>query len=107
MIRVYIAGPYTLGDVAVNVREMMIVADKLIDLGYAPFVPLYSHFQHLHNPKPYQVWTKLDNEWVLMCHCVLRIPGKSSGADEEVSLAERSSIPVFHTIEELLLAFPG
>lgn len=40
MVKVYVASPYTLGDVAVNVKAQMDAADKLISLGFAPFVPL-------------------------------------------------------------------
>jgi len=102
MIKVYIASPYTLGDVAVNVAKQMKVADALIDEGFAPFVPLYSHFQHMYNPKPYEVWTKLDLEWVLSCDVLLRLEGESKGADNEVKFAQENKIPVVYSIEELL-----
>lgn len=42
--RVYVAGPYTNGDVAVNVRTAYEAADRLADLGFAPFVPHSTHF---------------------------------------------------------------
>lgn len=102
MIKVYIASPYTLGDVAVNVKNQMDAADLLMNAGLAPFVPLYSHFQHMAHPRPYQDWIKLDNEWVLACDAVLRLPGESTGADDEVVLASENQIPVFYTIETLL-----
>lgn len=35
--RVYVAGPYTKGDVAVNVRNAYEAANRLADLGFAPF----------------------------------------------------------------------
>lgn len=56
MIAVYIASPYTKGDVAVNVKAQIDCADELISLGFAPFAPLYSHFQHMHHPRPYEDW---------------------------------------------------
>ena len=37
--KVYIAGPYTKGDVALNVRKAYEAANQLADLGFAPFVP--------------------------------------------------------------------
>jgi hypothetical protein len=104
MITVYIASPYTLGDVAVNVRESLLMADKLVELGYAPYPPLYSHFWHFLSPKPYETWVELDNEWVLRCDVLLRLPGESSGADAEVALAKEHGIPVFNSIEELTTA---
>ena len=60
MIKVYIASPYTLGDVALNVRKQLETSNELINLGYAPFTPLYSHFQHMYFPQDYNVWLKLD-----------------------------------------------
>ena len=101
-IAVYIASPYTKGDVAVNVRESLLVADKLAELGYLPYPPLLSHFWHLLSPHPYEFWTELDLDWVLRCDCVLRLPGESSGADRECGYAERHLIPVFYSIEELV-----
>lgn len=101
MIAVYIASPYTKGDVAVNVRESLLAADQLLELGYAPYPPLYSHFWHFLSPKPYETWTMLDMEWVKRCDCVLRLPGESSGADAEVNLAKANNIPVFSSIEIL------
>jgi len=35
---VYIASPYTVGDVAVNVKTQMDTADSLIEKGYCPIV---------------------------------------------------------------------
>ena len=101
MIAVYIASPYTKGDVAVNVRESLLAADQLLKLGYAPYPPLYSHFWHFLSPKPYEMWIMLDMEWVKRCDCVLRLPGESSGADAEVELAKANNIPVFSSIEIL------
>jgi len=102
MITVYIASPYTKGDTVLNVRESLLAADKLVDLGYAPYCPLLSHFWHYLSPKPYEVWTKLDLEWVLRCDCLLRLPGESSGADAEVAAAKALGIPVFYCIEDLV-----
>jgi len=62
MITVYIASPYSLGDVIVNVRGSLLVADKLIELGYTPYPPLDAHFWHFLSPKPYETRVKLDEE---------------------------------------------
>lgn len=96
MIKVYIASPYTKGDVAVNVRTQLDMADQLMNLGFAPFAPLYSHFQHMHKPRPYEDWIKIDLEWVKVCDCVLRLRGESAGADGEVKFANDNKIPVFY-----------
>jgi len=101
MIKVYIASPYTLGDVAVNVKFQIDVANELMNLGFVPFVPLYSHFQHMVHPRPYTDWVKFDNEWVGACDCLLRLGGESKGADDEVKLAQDLGLPVFYSISEL------
>lgn len=101
MICVYLASAYTVGDVAVNVKVQIDMADKLIGLGYCPITPLLTHFQHLVHPRPYQDWVEIDNELVLRSDVVLRIPSESKGADAEVALAEKHGIPVVYSIEEL------
>jgi hypothetical protein len=45
--RIYVAGPYTKGDVAVNVRNAFEAANRLADVGFAPFVPHATHFWHM------------------------------------------------------------
>ena len=100
--KIYIASPYTIGDVAVNVRRQMDAADKLMDAGLVPFVPLYSHFQHMVHPRPYDEWLAIDLEWLKVCDAILRLPGESKGADREVLMAEQRMKPVFHDTDELI-----
>lgn len=102
MVKVYLASAYTIGDPATNVRRQLQASDELIGLGYAPFVPLLSHFQHIYSPKSYRVWTTLDMEWLPCCDCLLRLGGPpSTGADMEEAEARRRGLKVFHSIEEL------
>ena len=101
-IRVYIASPYTIGDVAVNVKAQVDCVDKLMDLGFIPFAPLYSHFQHMVHPRPYQDWVDIDLSWVEVCDCLLRLPGESPGADNEVVLASKLRKPVLYSVEDLV-----
>jgi uncharacterized protein DUF4406 len=102
--KVYVAGPYTKGDVAVNVRRAIEVGTELFDLGYIPFIPHLTHFWHLVTPKPYETWLDIDNEWLPTCDALLRIPGESSGADKEVALAHKLGIPVYFDIIALSAA---
>ena len=105
MIKVYIASPYTLGDIAVNVKRQIDTANELMDNGFAPLVPLLSHFQHMIHPRPYQDWVNNDLEWVTVCDCVLRLDGKSSGADGEVRLAKKLKIPIYYSLDKLYNAY--
>lgn len=101
MVKVYIASAYTIGDTAKNVKLQIDTADTLMTLGFSPFVPLYSHFQHMIHPRPYEDWVTNDLVWVEVCDCVLRLPGESKGADGEVKYATELNIPVFYSIKEL------
>lgn len=103
--RIYIAGPYTQGDVAMNVRAAYQAANHLADLGFAPFVPHATHFWHMLFPRPYEFWLALDNEYLPFCEGLLRLPGPSNGADKEVELAQTLHIPVFEAIEDLVRHF--
>ena len=104
--KVYIAGPYTRGDVALNVRTAILAGGELMALGYVPFVPHLTHFFHLLVPNDYESWLAYDNEWLPCCDVVLRLPGESSGANKEVALALSLGIPVCYSVEELLHRLP-
>jgi len=99
-MRVYIAGPYTLGDVALNIRQVLVVAEAIFEAGHTPFVPHLYHFWHLINPKPYDYWIKLDMEWLKICDALIRLDGKSSGADREVDWCRSNGVPVFNSLED-------
>jgi len=101
MIRVYIASPYTIGDVAENVANSMAAASDLICFGYAPYCPLLNHYLQIAHPQDYDKWMELDIEWLKQCDAVLRLPGESKGADVEVRFAEENDIPVYHSLFEL------
>lgn len=104
MKRVYIAGRYSGGDVARNVRVAMGVADRLIHLDFAPYVPHLCHFLHMMAPHEYEVWMAIGLAWLRQCDAVLRLPGESPGADREVEIAKILEIPVFYSVEELVEA---
>ena len=42
--KVYIAGPYTLGNVEENVRKAIFAADVILRLGHAPYLSHLTHF---------------------------------------------------------------
>ena len=103
MIKVYIASAYTIGNTAANVARQMRVANQLIRLGFAPYVPLLNHFQDIYYKQDEETWMQLDFVWVKSCHCVLRLGGESPGADREVELAKENNIPVFYSMDELMV----
>lgn len=43
----------------------------------------------------------MDMKWLLNCDVLLRIPGESMGADTEVIIAKKHSIPIIYNLEDL------
>jgi len=101
-IKVFISSPYTLGDKLENVENSLKVADELMDKGITPFAPLLNHYQDLILPRPEKDWMDWDIEWMLTCDAVLRLPGESKGADNEVRIAKAHKIPIFYDIDKLI-----
>ena len=102
MKRVYVAGPYTQGDVAQNVRKAYEAAHILAANGLAPFVPHHTHFWHMLFPRPYEDWLRLDLAFLPCCEALLRLPGPSHGADGEVAEARILGIRVYEDIAALI-----
>jgi hypothetical protein len=76
-----------------------------------PVAPLWSHFQHLLFPRPYEDWIGYDQAMLHLYDCCLRLAAsdlagtyaqhESSGADAEVASFKRMGKPVFFSIEDL------
>lgn len=99
---VYIASPYTSGPCADNVAVQIDAFHRLLDLGFAPFAPLLSHFAELHRRRPYDEWIyDWCIPWVERCDLILRLPGTSKGADIEVQHALKHGIEVYFGWEDL------
>lgn len=108
-IFVYLAGPYTSRD-GVNEEQNVGIAidwaEKVRALGYTPIVPHFSHYWEMRHPHPYEFWMELDFELITRCDVLLRMPRPSSGADREIVEAGRLTVPVVHSIEELVQLYP-
>lgn len=102
MKKIYVASQYSIGDPEANVLRQIDAGEDLINAGFIPYLPLLSHYQHIIHPHDYETWTRLDNSWVACCDALLRLPGESKGADEEVFLAIDLGIPVYYSIEDLI-----
>jgi hypothetical protein len=98
---VYIAGPYTKGDVAVNVKNAVMMGNNLRALGFTPFIPHLTHFWHLIISHDVDYWYKYDMEWLEKCDAVFRLSGESKGADAEEARARELGIPVFTSVTKL------
>lgn len=100
-MKIYIASPYTKGDVAQNVKRAIDVADKLLEMGHIPYVPHLTHFWHIISPKPWKTWIQIDNTFLACCDALLRLDGDSKGSDMEVHLAMELKIPVYYKLGDI------
>lgn len=102
---VYIAGPYSHPDPVLNTRTAIKAGMRVWDEGYGvPVIPHLTMLAHLVTPRPLEFWYEFDLALVARCDAVWRLPGESTGADNEVAFAEEHNIPVVTDIEELVLA---
>jgi len=88
-----------------NVRAAVQAGQRLLEAGLVPYVPHTSMLWHLVCPNAYETWLKLDLAWLEVCDVLLRLPGKSPGADGEVARAFELGIPVFTDVDDLLRAY--
>ena len=102
MKKIYVAGPYTNGDVAVNVRNAIMAADTIFSAGFIPFVPHLTHFWHLLAPRDYEDWLRLDLVWLESCDGLVRLEGESAGADREVQRAAELGMPIWFGLASFL-----
>ena len=100
-MKIYIAGPYTQGDVAVNVNSAIHAGDYVSRLGHIVFIPHLSHFWHLLIPHIYDFWMAQDEAWLMECDAVLRIEGASKGADQEVKIAKAHGKRIYYSVFEI------
>lgn len=99
---IYIAGPITIGDQTQNVRRALSIAEILIEKGFIPIVPHLALFWHYTHPHDHEWWLDYDKHILLRCDALLRLSGRSLGADWEVSFALKNDIPVFHSIDAMI-----
>ncbi len=100
-MKIYVAGPYTKGDVAMNVRDAIFAGNRIRGLRHTPFIPHLTHFYHMLIPHQIEFWYAYDLEWLEVCDAVFRMPGESTGADREVERARELGIPVYYDYPEI------
>lgn len=100
-MKIYVAGPYTKGDVVENVRFAITTGNNLRALGHTPFIPHLTHFWHFLHPHEINYWYEYDMEWLEVCDAVFRIEGESRGADAEVNRAQELGKYVYYSFLEI------
>jgi len=110
--RIYVSGPLSKGGLYENIRRACLVGEHLIREGYAPLVPHLTCYMGGQNPSvsacdiSHRNWLATDLPWVAAADAVIRLSGESVGAGMEVQLAHQLGIPVFYSVEALMLAMP-
>ena len=105
-MRVYIAGPYTAEhprDVLKNVNAAIDAGIEIMELGHNVYIPHLSHYIHMRPPCTFEYIEYLNNDkaWLRKSDIVVRLDGKSIGADIECSWANEFDIPV-ESFEEFM-----
>lgn len=99
---IYVSSPLTSsGDPLANMMRAIEVGRQLVVMGFSIIVP---HYTFLCDPDaviPHAIWMEVDIPLVKKCDAVLRLPGVSRGADEEVQCAHDNEIPVFFDVDVL------
>lgn len=84
----YVAGPYTNPDPVINTHAACRVGTALIEhTTWIPMIPHTSLLWHAVTPRPVEFWYALDLALMERCDAIVRLPGPSVGADNEVRVA--------------------
>ena len=114
---VYVGGPYSGRDAHGNQGYMIIEQNilnaraamkQLIEHGYGVFCP-HTHSAHFEVITPHvdiDYWYELDIHFLYACQAFLRLPGKSSGADNEIEECLKVQIPVFYSVKDVIERLP-
>lgn len=104
MIKAFLSGPYSAPTSAAVERNVWIALDAMARLeraGIAVFCPHLRHYLHQRHPFPYRHHMEHDAAWLPSCDIYVRLPGPSSGTDEEEAQARTLGLGVY-TVEEAI-----
>jgi hypothetical protein len=110
MKRVYVAGPYSGGnvlDVLRNIGRGERVCAELFSLGYAPFCPWHDKSFVMDRPDDeftVDKFYKYSIAWLVVSDCMLVLDGweGSKGTVGEIRIAKLNGIPIYFSIKDLL-----
>lgn len=112
---ILIAGPYRSGTgddpdkLAANLARLEEAAWPLFRAGHVPMIGEWVALPVLRgagasgvgDPLAAQVMYPTAERLLAHCDAVLRLPGESTGADNDVAIAQRGGLPVYYRIEDV------
>jgi hypothetical protein len=112
---ILIAGPYRSGTgddpylLAANLSRLESAAWPIFEAGHIPMIGEWVALPvlrsagavGLHDPLADQVMYPTAQRLLEHCDAVLRLPGESKGADQDVAIAQERGIPVYTRIEDV------
>jgi hypothetical protein len=111
---ILIAGPYRSGTddeparLAANLEFLESAAWPIFEAGHIPMIGEWVALPVMRgvgsvvgDPTSLTILTPTADRLLQHCDAVLRLPGASTGADNDVRIAEQLGIPVYRSIEEL------
>jgi hypothetical protein len=112
---ILIAGPYRSGTgddpdlIAANLARLEAAAWPIFEAGHVPMIgewvalPILREAgaTSLNGALAEQVLYPTAGRLLEHCDAVLRLPGDSTGADQDVAIARRRGLPVYHRVEEI------
>lgn len=93
----YLAAPYTNPDPVENTHRVLRTATAIYEhTDYVPFVPHLNMLWHTVTPQSPDYWYEIDFHYLRNCHAIVRLPGHSPGADDEMAwaMAEENDIEI-------------
>ena len=117
---ILIAGPYRSGTnddplkMSANLRRLENFALPIYRTGHIPMIGEWVALPILRSAESREVDSVVHEEFLYpvaarlltRCDAVLRIPGESEGADQDVRIARERGLPVFHSVEEIPVLNP-
>ena len=116
MMTILIAGPYRSGtddDPKLMEQNLRTLEDAALPLFRAGHIPLIGEWlalpllkvagsKHLGDALYDEILYPIAGRLITKCDAVLRLPGASKGADEDVRIARELGLQVFYSLEEVL-----
>jgi hypothetical protein len=112
---ILIAGPYRSGTgddpdlMAANLARLEEAAWPLFQAGHLPMIGEWVALPVLRSagatgvgdPRAEQVLYPAAERLLAHCEAVLRLPGPSTGADQDVAIAQKRGLPVYYRLEDV------